>query len=374
MFEVDAAVTVPHAHGSTNARVFWLRMVDNLFRRRWLFALPIVLFTLLGVLQASRTQATYMTSSVLSATSNPLVADQGLSGASSSFWETPAASTSRQFNEQLRTDSFTTDLAEGAGLGDAIESGLLTLDAVRASVWASAGGDTLLTLHGVWNDPQTSFALVESSWNTYTNYIADEASRLSREAEEYYRNVLAEAEEKVAAAEAAYSELLAGLPDLEPGELRSAEDQVQIERLSDRLSAAEDEVSDAQALVDQSVLAGQQARSKAGQTIQIIDEPKLPTSPESSLQSSVVSIGALFLFGIVVSTIALVVTTMVQRTVTVPAQLEAVDEITLVATTPPLRHGKRRQRRKSREGTTDERPPTPPSPDAEAFSAQEVSV
>ncbi|MEQ9163429.1 MAG: hypothetical protein RLN74_12005, partial [Ilumatobacter fluminis] len=138
---------------------FWWRLTDNLFRRLVWFLLPVLLLTGLGIYRAATTTDLYRSSGTLSASSNPLLPEQEVSGVSAQFLESPASANARIINERIRTDSFIVGVAERAGLGDALENGIVQIDVLRNNVWASADGDSILNVNATWDDGQTSFQL-----------------------------------------------------------------------------------------------------------------------------------------------------------------------------------------------------------------------
>ena len=113
---------------TSQSSAFWWRLTDNLFRRLTWFLLPILLLAGLGMYRAATTTDLYRSSGTLSATSNPLLPEQQVSGVSAQFLESPAAANARIINERLRTDSFINGVADRAGLGDAVESGEVQID------------------------------------------------------------------------------------------------------------------------------------------------------------------------------------------------------------------------------------------------------
>jgi hypothetical protein len=118
---VLSETTAAESQHRSGGAAFWFRLTDNLFRRLGWWLLPVVGFTALGFVQAGNTIDQYRSSATLSAAENPLVGSPVVGAASAQWWETPAAATSRIINEQLRTDSFISTVAESAGLADAIE-------------------------------------------------------------------------------------------------------------------------------------------------------------------------------------------------------------------------------------------------------------
>lgn len=357
------------AESGTRSRAFWLRLMDNAFRRKWLFVLPVVLLTSLGVVQAGKSVPQYRSTGVLSAASNPLVIDQSVRGANFEVYESAAEGTSRIINERLRTNAFTGEVARRAGLQDALEVGLITLDTVRNSVWAEPGGNSLLRVNASWGDPQSSFQLVDAAIGTYQDYLADTVARDSSEAEEYYRNLRESATVELDAAEDELAELLDTLPVLEEDDERPIEDALRIENLNDRIEAAGSKVLSAQENIDSAELAVIQSRSEAGRSLQVIDEPRVPVQPQATLMTKIQLVIGMFLLGVLVGAAAILVTTALDRSVITARELAALPGVALVSTVPPIGAGPSRKKRKKRGAAKRPPPRVQPADESDEFTA-----
>lgn len=350
---IDEAAKSDPGH-STNA--FWVRLVDNAFRRKFLFVLPIIALTAFGVLEASRQVPMYQSSAVLSAATNPLVSDQTVRGVTVEFWESTAEATSRIINEQLRTDAFATEVAYRAGLGDALSAGFIFPDDIRTHVWASADGTALIAVNAQWGDPESAHQLVTATIGAYQDYVAETVARDSIAAVAYYEGVRDDALGDLDAAKEDLALLLDELPEVTVESDRPIRDALRIQTLTDQIDAATDDVAAAENQIDAAELAALQSQSEAGRSLQVIDEPRVPGRPLSTLTSTVLITASLFLLGVAVGFAALLVTTLLDRSVSTSAELAALSGVSLVATVPPIdvrgerrsrlrRKGRRRRRR-----------------------------
>lgn len=320
------------------ASSFWWRLTDNLFRRLGWYLLPVILMTVIGFTQASNTLQLFGSGATLSASANPLVPEQQISGTARNIFESPAAATSRIINERLRTDSFLLAVVDEAGLSDAVDSGLLPLEVVRSSVWASANGDSILNVSARWGDPQVAHDLVASTVNQYQVFLGETVARDAAEAETFYTTQLEALEHDRAAAEERLSEYLLRLPPLDEGEVDYPIDiRLEVERLSDGIVAVEGQINDVKADLNAASLARVQQTSEAGQSFTVIDPPRVPSAPESVLVKQITLTGSFFLMGLVIAIGALLVTTALDRSVAAPDDLLAIDGITLVATVPTVK-------------------------------------
>ncbi|MAT06292.1 MAG: hypothetical protein CL424_14740 [Acidimicrobiaceae bacterium] len=319
---------------------FWWRLCDNFFRRWWLFLLPVIVLGALGVTQARSTLQLYRTTATLSVSTNPLLPEQPVRGAEVGTWETLAAATSRTINERLGTDAFLSDVADGAGLGEAVEAGTLSLDVVRSSVWASASGDSLVSVNATWADPRTVNALAQSTVDEYRQFLGDTVARAATSAEEFWTERLVQLDADRDDAEGALVDYVAGLPALEPGEDYPVTVQVEVNRLSGRLEALEAEVSEVEGQIDTAVLTRTQQTASAGESFSVIDPPSVPASPESTVVRQAMTVVAFVLMGVVVAIAALLVTTVLDRTISSPFELMAVPTVATVVTVPARRRAR----------------------------------
>lgn len=337
---------------STGGRssAFWWRLVDNAFRRFVWYALPIVILTGVGVLQASNTIELYESTATLSASSNPLVPEQNASGATAQFFESPAGATSRIINEQLRTDSFLMAVADEAGLDQALEIGIIDLEVVRSSIYASERGTSILSVVAQWGDPQTSYQLVSATIDQYQEFLSESVASNAAEAEAFYTEQLEALEVERDLAQEALTTYAASLPPDEDSFVA----QVEVERLSNELAAAELKVDEAQQNIDAARLARAQQTTEAGRSFTVIDVPRVPDAPESTLIKRLTVVVSFMVLGAAISASVLLITTALDRTVSSVADLLVLPSVTLVASVPTLRSlqsghrrfaGRRRRRR-----------------------------
>lgn len=338
-----------------------MRLTDNLFRRPILL-LPILLLGGLGIAQAQRSTPSYLSQGVLSAASNPLVSDPEIRGTSLQAFESPAAGTSRIVNEQLRTAAFITSIIERAGLGEAFDVGLITLDTVRENVRTQPDGNSLLVVSAEWADPATAFQLVNATIDSYFEYLTETVASDSSEAEQYFTDLRNEAQADLDSAQRELSVVIDGLPAIADGEDRPIEVEIEVNALTDRVRRAEEQLASAQSNIDAARLAVLQSQSEAGRSLLMIDAPTQPTLPQSTLRDNIKTIGLFVVGGIILSALALVVTTMLDRSVSTPADVASIKGLNLIAVVPPITSGDQRSRRTAK--------PEPPGDDESSDHVQ----
>lgn len=333
------------ARQHTGGRAFWWRLADNLFRRFVLFVLPIAIFGAVGVMQAMNTTALYRSSATLSASTNPLLPQTPVSGVDVQLWETPAAATSRIISERLSTNAFLEAVAEQAGLGEALESGAVTIDIVRASIWSSSGGESILSVNATWADAQTAYQLVEATLTQYAQFLNETVASDAAEAEEFFSGRLEALQVERDDAEGALTDFVDGLPPLAEGDDYPVTVQVQIDRLSGQLESIEAEMRSVEDRVDEAVLTRSQQTTAASNSFSVVDAPEVPGAPESTFMKKAMLVIAFALMGAVVAFAALVLTTALDHGVASVGELLALPGVSQVATVPPVAIGRRPSRR-----------------------------
>ena len=332
----------------TRASAFRRRLAENFFRRFWWYLLPVVVMTAIGVMQAGNTIELYRSTGTLSASSNPLVPDSPNRAASAQFFETPAGTTSRIINERLQTDTFLIAVADEAELGDAIETGLLELDVVRSSLSASARGDAILSVSATWADPQTSYQLATATIAQYQQFLAQTIASDAAAAVEFYETQLADLLDDRAGALDELRAYVAELPPLDPDERRPIDQEIQIDLLRDQVRAVDDDIASTRKSIDDAQLAVAQQTTNAGQSFIVIDEPTVPTAPDSTLMQRLSLIVSFFLLGVVMSGAALLIATVLDSSISSPADVLAIDGVNLVAVAPIVAIGPHAHRRSGR--------------------------
>lgn len=331
---------------AAKARAFALRAMEILFGHFLLFLLPIVALTSLGVYRASQISPTYEARGVLSTATNPLLEDQQVRGVTLERFETPAQGTSRIINEQLRTDAFTEQVVERVGLADAVEAGLIDLDTVRNHLSTAPDGSSLLAIRGTWGDPVTAYQLVNGVFDTYLEYLADTVASDSTEAVSFYEGLRDTAIQERNDAQDELEDYLSTLPVVASEQNRPIAERLRIDDLTSRINDADDKVSQAEQQIDEAHLAVIQSRSNAGRSVQVIDEPEVPTAPRAAMPQRITTVGGMFMLGVFVALGALLIATILDHSVSTVEDLTALPEISLVVLVP--RSGKRRESRRKR--------------------------
>jgi hypothetical protein len=331
---------------------YWLHLVDNLFRRLPLYLVPVVVMLFLGATLAQSASDDYVSAATIDASENPLVGELDVRGAEGGFRQTAAQTTADFIGEQLRTDVFATDVAEAAGLGEALENGLITPMTIRSSVGVTPNGDSIIKVRSTWSDPVTAQLLGQATIETYREYVVDTVASDGLAAVDFYTALQEQAQEQVVAAQRELQDYVVNLPPLAADEVRPIEQELTIQRLNSALDRAEENVQTSTAEIETARLQVAQSRSEAGQSVRVIDPPSLPGVPQPKLFKMLSVVLVFGVLGVLISGTALVVTTALDRTIRFDLDVVPATGSPIVATIPvvsSLLPSKRRFRRRRRD-------------------------
>ena len=324
--------SIPEGGTSAQTADLSTRLIEQFFRRWFLYSIPVVLLVVVGVRAANNVSAEFSSRGTLSASANPLVETPEVRGGTIGQFETPASGISRLINEQLRSDAFARVVAE-RGLMPAVEQGLITLDTIRGHVRAGPRGENLLTVSSSWGDGKTAFLLVDSTISSYLDLVAETVAIDSNEAIDYWTERQTAAQARVDTAQSELTDYVATLPELDAGEQRTTDEQLNLNRLDLTLTRALEDVDSAQDAIDSAQLNLEQSQSQAGRQVRVVDTPVEPLSPQSTRLDKLTTMVVFTIMGVLIALAALVVTTLVDHSVRSPAQLRiaaGVDSVAVV--------------------------------------------
>jgi uncharacterized protein involved in exopolysaccharide biosynthesis len=310
------------------ARPFISRLLETFFRRKWLYLLPLVPFLALGVLTVLTTGDSYRSTGLVRVNLNTTVdqvneEDNAISG------ETPAAFAARQLNDQLQTNELLHPLMRAAEVEVTDENE----DAVRRSVWAAAAADDLVTVNAATANRDLSFRLADATIRSYRDWRIQQAQNDSDAAVAYFTKLANEGPARVLADA---NQRLKAAADLYQGPLdqQSQAAATEIGRLTAEQTAAQDAYNVAMAKVTEAQQAGAEAVANIPQQFRAIDDPEPPQAPEPRRKQDIMTLAIFTILGLLVSGAALVVGTLMDRSVRFSDEIEAHLDVPVIATIP----------------------------------------
>lgn len=314
-----------------------LNLMEAFFRRPWLYFLPLVLMTGLGVASVLGSDQQFRSVGTISASTNTLLADLTQAAESPGFtWETPAAVTSRNVNELLRTREFLLTVAGEAGLTDAVTQAPELLQDIQTWTSATADGDFLVRIAATTPEPELSEALASSTLNSYIRWVIESDVTESTAAETFLQQMVDEADREVTEARLELSEYISanGAGNLEDVPL---ETQLEVERRQIVVDRAETKLATALDQQQEARVAASQAETVVQQRLRVVDAPEVPLAAEPRLKRMALTVAMFAAIGFILSGALLVLAATLDRTIRIPNDITAKFGLEVLAVVPDTR-------------------------------------
>jgi capsular polysaccharide biosynthesis protein len=115
---------------------------------------------------------------------------------------------------------------------------------------------------------------------------------------------------------------------------RPADEQVQIASLTEAVTRADDQLSTARSSLSSAQIANAQTTADVAQRLQVVDNPVKPLAPEPHRKKDALTLLMFIILGALVSSAALVVATLLDRSVRYADEVEAHLEVPVLAMVP----------------------------------------
>jgi uncharacterized protein involved in exopolysaccharide biosynthesis len=339
------------------------RLLDTFFRRRWLYILPVVLFTVAGFARGFASGSGYESVGVIDVAKDTLLSDLTSIRGENFGFETPATSTAKTINALMGTGNFITSIAKSAGVTGALSRGELTADEIRTSISITPDGDNLVKVIASTNNPALSARLAQGTMDTFMQYIVSGDVAESRAAQQFFDDQLAAYQKQLEQAQSALRDYAANHPG-GPQDLRPLDEQVEIERLKSAVQQAQETYSTAQGKSDEARLATEQSVRDVSQQLRIIDAPEVPGGPQPRLKKAVFTVGLFMFVGLFISFGAVVLASVIDRSLRSADDVEKLIGLSVLAVVPDAAPSKRDRRsaKKNKKKTPDAAAPATSAP------------
>ena len=319
------------------SRSLFVRLLESLFRRWWLCLLPLLLLTIVGVTTVQGKAKQYRADAVMYVSNDTLLSRLSPAPGQGSFsWLTPAQIVSQDLSSALQTEEFIEQVAHTAGLDDNLVSGQTNTLEIRRSLAAWAEGSNLVRVRAVNIDPNTSYTLVSATLASFFDWGLSRSAAESSSAEKFFEDQSVTYRAELTKAQKDLTDYVASKKEPAPGVERPLTETIEITRLNDAVTAAQNRLRDAQNKGEAARLSTVQAREELTQRMRIVDEPKVPTSSDRSLKSSIFSLGAFLTLGLLLSFAAVVVGAVTDRSIRMVDIRESID-MPVIAAIPVAR-------------------------------------
>jgi uncharacterized protein involved in exopolysaccharide biosynthesis len=328
-----------------------LRVLESYFRHRWLNLLPLIIMSAIAVASVLLAKPKYIASGVVYVEKESLLSTLVSIKESTFSWDTPANETSTEISELLQTNAFLraviemTDLEAKMDGGDAVVAD--TIDYVREAVWTEASGNNQVMIAASDEDPQLAYQMVNSVIENYIQWKinADRAESLA--AQKFFENLIVQYENDLEIATQELENYLAAHPMPVRGD-RSEVEQLELERLQSALDLARSQYASAIEKNDNIKLTLSQAESGVRQTYLLIDAPKVPEEPTTSLKDTAVR-GAIFMaVGVILVGVGIVGNILLDRSLRFPVDVHFGLDLPVLALVPDVTEQRSKKRIKKK--------------------------
>ncbi len=323
------------AAAQAGPRLFIGRLLETFFGRWWLYVLPAFLVIALGASIVVNRGTSYHAAGVIQVNRDSLLNEITSVRTGNNFgFDTPATYTSRQFNTLLDTDSFLDAVIKQAGLSTAVESGALARLDVRRSLSASARGDELVVVNSTSRDSELSYRLAGAAIASYLQWEIDSDVTQSQSAEKFFESLLDPYQKRLDDAREALATYVNQHPSAGSEAARPADEVVQIASLTEAVNRADDQMATARSSLSAAQVANAQTTADVSQRLHVVDEPVKPLAPEPHRKKDALTLAMFMILGALVSGAALVVGTLLDRTVRYAEEIEGHLDVPVLAMVP----------------------------------------
>lgn len=300
-----------------------LRLAETFFRRWWLFTVPVVLLTGLGLHVARASGATYESTGTLYMERETFLSTLTSVRGEDIGWATPASYYDGQFNSLLGTETFISSVMSRADLRlPRHGSGQALVRAIRESISTRTSGNNLLHITAVGKTPEEAHTLAEAVVESFVQWQIDAELTASAAAQTVLDPLIDTYQDQVIDARRELDRYLEQNPEPFIGQVRPLAQQVHIDRLNDDISEAESRLADARSKRAEADLATAQTELDVRQRLRLIDAPTQPVTAEAAMRTAALTVAGFALVGIVLSLSAVVACTAADRSLRVPAEVE----------------------------------------------------
>lgn len=314
-----------------------LNLLEAFFKRPWLYLLPLVLMIALGVASVIGTGREFRSVGTLSTSNTSLLTDlTETGGGSAASWETPAAMTSRNLNELLRTQLFLRDVFTRAGVGDAVTQQPALGFELGESISATADGDYLVRVSATTDSPELSQRLAQASIDGYVQYRIDQDVTNSSEAATFLEARLEDADGVLTSARQDLDDYVAEVGASSATDIPLAQ-QLEIDRRTRVVDRAEAQYERALDRRDEAQLALAQAEAVTAQRLQEVDPPEIPAGAEPRLKRMALTVIMFAAIGVILGGALVVLAATLDRTIRIPNDVSAKFGLEVLAVVPDSR-------------------------------------
>lgn len=351
-----------------------LRLLDTLFRRWWLYIVPVLLLAGVGFMSVKGSKEVYRSGGTISVRQGaPLITTLDGRATDPGFgYETPAGATAGDINSLVGTDNFAQEIATTAGLTLSFGPDGITLAEIQRSVSSFASGKTLVRVTASHEDPQIAQRLAQAAMETYTDWVVAGAVLDTQIAVDTLNARLEPYNATLDAAEADLAAYVVANPAPFGEANRDPAQQAEIARLNSEILRAGQRVFDTENNLRSAEIAREQAENDVVQKLRELDAAKLPLGPESNAKQTIITFGLFLFIGLLLALGGVILGTVADHSIRFPSDVRDRLGLRVLAVVP--KRGSRRWTRLRGFVTSESARPAPQTTIAPALNAAAMPV
>jgi capsular polysaccharide biosynthesis protein len=288
-------------------------MLENFFRRWYLYLIPVVVLGALGLMSVSGSKSKFQSIGTFNVESTTVLSSLS-GGTDPGFgYDTPADATSKRINATLGTDQFIKDVLNRSGYTESLPVGM-SLGQVRSSISAFSNGANLVNVAATTTDPNLSQKLAASTIAAFVQSVVDSNASQSTAAIKFFDDLLTTYQGNIDSANKALNDYMTAHPVSSLG-VRSADEQAEITRLTAAVTAAQSQYDGATAKRQDAQLQAEQTKADVGERMRLVDPPQVPALPLSGMKAKVQGLATFIFLGVLLMVGAVVLGTLVDHSI-----------------------------------------------------------
>jgi hypothetical protein len=297
----------------------------------------------LGVASVASSHGKYVAQSIMYVESETLLTKLTGAGATiNNGYQTPAQAANDRLQSLLGTDGFVRTVAVRAKLTEAVDTGLISLGQIRASIGTAPSSANTLHIAVSNVDPTIAFNVATATVPAFVDWVVQTSLSDSETAETFLQARADEYKVLLTQAQAAVEAYVKAHPDPVVVGARPTTEITELARLNTAVTDAAKVYSDTLGKAESARLASAQTRSDVEGRLRLVDSPKYPTATDASLKGKVVQFGLFLVLGLMLSTAVVFLTTLADKSVRLADEVRLNLGVPLLAIVPDSRESRLR--------------------------------
>ena len=318
-------------------RIIFLRLLESYFRHPWLTLLPILLFSVLGIVYTFISTDAYTAGGIISVNLDPEVNDIGGIQETGYAFTNPAGQTVNEFHELMMTDSFIRAVVNKSDLEAELPSTQKDLrqmlNDVRERLGVESAGENQVLFGATWEEPKIALQLANGLSDSFLQWHIQSAKIDSGEAVRVAQGLVEDYKEELDSSTKALEEYLI----LHPEPLRDDRPEVeelQIKTLQANIDIDRTRYTNALNKLEDAKVRNEQTETVVKQIYRFVDTPELPNDPNSGLKDKIISVFIFGVVGIVLSGLSIVLGAILDRSLRYPLDVQQAFGLPVLALVP----------------------------------------